>query len=519
MGRTVRKILVIDNEDLVCQTCRSALAGLGYAVFCAGEQEARAAAAKESFALVIVNGILEDMTEIAAFEKMRQANPALAGILVTGHTSAEIVIDAMNKGFSRVCKKPLVARQLIEAVRESLKIIDLREDVTRMKILLPLYTLGQKFIAAKSEQEIYEELADAVTREVNVPVVSVMMFDELVQSLRVVAYRGLRADYVENLQIKPGERIAGKVYQSKLPMVLNKAQQHLSPYRGLLNRKELSAAISLPIISKGRVLGVLNVSETRDGVQFRDADIEMLSIIIDQAMMAVENIRSIREKEESSRIRAQLEQYVSPEVSHMLVEKNHNLTDIGHVRELTVLFADIRNFTLLVQYLEPTLLREFLNSFFDMLASIVYAQQGMLDKFMGDAALAIFGAPVELDNPNVAAVSAAKRIMVAFEKLRMRWEQEEGIFRNVGLGIGLSRGPMFLGNVGSSTRLDYTVIGQDVNIAQRLAAITDSGQILLTDRVNATLDPSCPIQAQKNMLLRGMESEVTVYSLAALLPL
>ncbi len=508
----MRKILVIDNEDLVCHACQSILADQGYEVFCAHEEQACSRADKKSFALVIVNGILGDMTEIAAFETMRRSNPALAGILVTGHASAEMVIDAMNRGFSRVCRKPLAADQLIDAVRETLKIIDLREDMTRMKVLLPLYTLGQKFIAAESEQEVYEELADAVAREANVPSVSVMMFDESAQSLKVVAYRGLVAGYVETLQIKPGEKIAGKVFQSQRPIVLNKAQQHLSPYQELLNRKELSAAISLPIISKGRVLGVLNVSETRDGVQFKDADIEMLSIIVDQAMMALENIRFIGEKEESSRIRAQLEQYVSPEVSRMLVEKNHSLTDVGHVRRLTVLFADIRNFTLLVQYLEPSLLRLFLNSFFDMLASIVYAQQGMLDKFMGDAALAIFGAPVELENPNVAAVSAAQRIMAAFEKLRLSWEQETDIFKNVGLGIGISRGPMFLGNVGSSTRLDYTVIGQDVNIAQRLAAITDSGQILITDRVNATLDTAFTVKARRNMLLRGMESEVVVYS-------
>jgi adenylate cyclase len=342
-----------------------------------------------------------------------------------------------------------------------------------------------------------------------------MMFDEAVNSLKVVAYRGLAADYVEDLQIKPGERIAGKVFQSQQPIVLNKAHQHLSPYHALMNRKELSAAISLPIVSKGRVLGVLNVSETRDGIQFRDADIEMLSIIVGQAMMALENIRSIREKEESSRIRAQLEQYVSPQVSQILVEKNQNLTDVGGVQQLTVLFADIRNFTLLVQYLEPTHLRVFLNSFFDMFASIVYSGQGMLDKFMGDAALAIFGAPVKLDNPNFAAVSAAQHIMAQFEKLRSVWEQENAIFKNVGLGIGISRGPMFLGNVGSSTRLDYTVIGQDVNIAQRLAAITDSGQILITDRVNATLNNAFPVQAENNMLLRGMESEVIVYSLSA----
>jgi adenylate cyclase len=149
-----------------------------------------------------------------------------------------------------------------------------------------------------------------------------------------------------------------------------------------------------------------------------------------------------------------------------------------------------------------------------MFGNIVFSHKGMLDKFMGDAALVIFGAPVKIDNPNGAAVSAACKIMTEFDKLRVLWEKKNKIFANVGLGIGISRGSMFLGNVGSSQRLDYTVIGPDVNIAQRLASETVSGQILITDRVQATLDGRFPISTEKNMTLKGMEAEVTVYSLS-----
>jgi adenylate cyclase len=281
-----------------------------------------------------------------------------------------------------------------------------------------------------------------------------------------------------------------------------------------MKRKELSAAISFPIASKGKVLGVLNVSETKGDMQFSEADIEMLSIIVGQAMMALENIRSRREREENCRIRALLEQYVSPEVSNLLVKSKQNLLDVGGVQQLTVLFADIRNFTLLVQHLDPAQLRVFLNNFFDMFGRIVFSHQGMLDKFMGDAALVIFGAPVQIDSPNITAVSAAYQIMIEFENLRLIWEKKDRVFTKVGLGIGISRGPMFLGNVGSSQRFDYTVIGPDVNIAQRLASVTESGQILITDRVQATLNGRFPVKAEKNMLLKGMEAEVSVYSLS-----
>lgn len=509
----MRKILVVDNEQLIENICRVALSELGCEVFCANEKQALEIVKKDRFDLAIVDGLLEEEGK-GIFATIRQYNPTLPGILITGHESSDMVIDAINIGFSRVCKKPLETQKLIEAVRETLKISDLREDVTRMRILLPLYKLGQRFIAAESEQTIYEELADAVAQEVKVPSISVMMFDDVSHSLKIVAYRGLIPTYVESLQIKPGEQIAGKVFESKQPLVLNKANQHLGPYLKLMKRREIVAAISFPMFSKGKVLGVLNVSDTKENVQFKDADIEMLSVIVGQAMMALENIRSIKEKEENSRIRALLEQYVSPEVSNLLVKKNQDLMNIGRVQPLTVLFADIRNFTLLVQKLDPAHLRLFLNSFFDMFADIVFSYQGMLDKFMGDAALVIFGAPVNIDNPNVSAVNAARNILTEFEKIRLHWEEENKIFGKIGLGIGVSRGPMFIGNVGSSSRLDYTVIGTDVNIAQRLASMTESGQILMTDRVYHSLQDNFPVRIEGSMLLRGMESEVTVYSLS-----
>jgi adenylate cyclase len=148
-------------------------------------------------------------------------------------------------------------------------------------------------------------------------------------------------------------------------------------------------------------------------------------------------------------------------------------------------------------------LRVFLNSFFDMFGNIIFSHQGMLDKFMGDAALVIFGPPVKMDNPNVAAVSAAHRIVAEFEKSRILWEKKNKIFGKVGLGTGISRGPMFLGNVGSSKRLDYAVLGPDVNIAQRLASETDSGQILITDRVHATLSGKFQVRAEKKYVAEG----------------
>lgn len=507
------KILVIDGLGHLCGVCSNLLPELGHEIVCADNGSKAAALAERScFDLVIVNSADNLKDDLNSFDMIRRTTPMVAGILVSGSESLDMVLEAINYGFSRVCKKPLVESALVEAVVETTKIILLREDVTRMKTLLPLYELGQKFIRASTERGVYEDLVEAVSREIGVPSVSIMMFDEVARSLKIVAQRGLDEKFVENLEVRPGEQISGRVFSARKPVILNRDSGRQNPYFDLMERDELSAAISFPIVSRGEVVGVLNISDTKEGISFSEGDIEMLSIITDQAMMALENVRSIREREENSRIRTLLEQYVSPEVFNMLVETNQDLLNVGSVQDLTVLFADIRNFTLLVQHLQPSQMREFLNAFFDIFSSVVFSGQGMLDKFMGDGALVIFGAPVKIANPSVDAVTAALKIMEAFAALRAQWISRAKVFDQVGLGIGISRGPMFLGNVGSSRRLDYTVIGTDVNIAQRLASETESGQILITDRVYECLAGRFESKAERPMSLRGIESPVIVYS-------
>lgn len=507
------KILVIDGANHVCEVCRESLSNLGYTLCCTDSSDQAVQLARANpFDLIIVSVIGRDKSGLNGFKRIKLSNPALASILVTDFSNPDMLIDMINTGFSRVCKNPLDVQELVEAVVDTMNVASLREEVTRIKTLLPLYELGQKFIAAKTEEAVYEELIDAVSREIGVPSVSIMMYDKSSNSLKIVAQRGLDPQLAKNLQIQPGEKISGRVFSSKRPIILNRDSQAENPYTALMKRDELSAAISFPITSRETVVGVINISETKEGIQFSEADIEMVSIITDQAMMALENVRSMKEREENSRVMALLEQYVSPEVSSLLIETHQDLLNIGSVEELTVLFADIRNFTLLVQYIKPPMMREFLNSFFDLFSSIVFAGQGMLDKFMGDGALAIFGAPVKIDSPNSAAVSAASQIMLAFEKLRAQWKTNDAVFEQVGLGIGISRGPVYLGNIGSARRLDYTVIGTDVNIAQRLASETESGQIFITERVYDANTVNFIAKAHEPMLLRGMESPVNVYS-------
>ncbi len=511
-----QKILVVDDEAFIADMSRMALGDIGYEVFCAysGEQAIEMAMVNQ-FDLCIVDAMLPGMTGIETFDIIRQTDPGITGILVSGHANMDMVVTAMNSGLSGVLEKPLDARELVKAVQETLALAALRDENTRLKTILPLYKLGEKFNSASSLQEVYELLLEAVAQQIHVPSLSLMMFVEEDNALHIVASRGMDKEIAANVTVKSGEKIAGWVYKNGEPVILNRPTQEQSPLSQFLEREEITASISFPLIGREKVLGVLNVSQTAKDVVYSQSDIELLSIICGQAVMALENVVYMEEREQNARTKALFEQYVAPEVADILLNSEENIMEIGGVREITVLFADIRNFTLAVQHLSHKEIHLFLTQFFDLFADVAFSWKGTLDKFMGDAALVAFGAPIILDRPSHAAVCTAVELSQGFEQIRRKWLGESDIFKQLGLGIGISQGDIFHGNVGSSRRLDYTLIGTDVNIAQRLAASTESGQVLITDSVYKDVKDNFPIQEVEARKLRGVEQEMKLYSIQA----
>lgn len=513
---TPQKILVIDDEVFIADMSRMVLGNVGHEVLCAhsGEQAVEMAMGSH-FDLAIVDAMLPGMSGIETFDVIRQTDPGIVGILVTGHADLAMVVEAMNRGFSGVLEKPLDPRELIKTVQEALAMAALREENTRLNTILPLYKLGEKFIAATSLQEVYELLLDAIALQIHVPKISLMMFVEEDDCLHVVSSRGMQEKVAAEVTIRSGEKIAGWVYKHGEPVILNKQTQKHSPLAKYLQRDEISASISFPLIGHEKVLGVLNITQTAKEIEYSQADIELLSVICGQAVMALENVASMELREQNARTKALFEQYVAPEVAEILLSSGDNVMEIGGVRDITVLFADIRNFTLAVQHLSHKEIHLFLTQFFDLFSDVAFSWKGTLDKFMGDAALVAFGTPIELDKPSHAAVCTAVELSMGFEKLRNEWLQKADVFKQLGLGIGISRGEVFHGNVGSSRRLDYTVIGTDVNIAQRLASSTASGHILITESVFNNVDDGFPIKKEEPQILRGLEHETQLYSIQA----
>lgn len=162
--------------------------------------------------------------------------------------------------------------------------------------------------------------------------------------------------------------------------------------------------------------------------------------------------------------------YVSPEVVARLVREPRSLALGGELKEVTILFSDIRGFTGLAEGLAPQVLGELLNDYFTSLSRCVFREGGTLDKFIGDAVMVIYNAPLDQPDHAAAAARTALDFLEALAGVNARWAGRLG--RKVGLGVGIHTGPTVVGNFGSDRRFNYTALGEVVNLASRLEGLT-----------------------------------------------
>ena len=215
---------------------------------------------------------------------------------------------------------------------------------------------------------------------------------------------------------------------------------------------------------------------------------------------------------ETKRLRAVKEMfrcYVSPAVVDRLPSDPADLKLGGQRQEVTILFADIRGFTSFSEKLEPEELVDVLNQYLSMAAASILMYEGTLDKFMGDAVMGIFNAPLEQEDHTLRAVRAA----AAMQRAIADYHQSIGQERGLSFGVGLHVGEAVVGNVGMSDRMDYTAIGDTVNLAKRIQENTPGGKILMSEAVYEATKNSINATFYQELKVKGREQPVNTYEL------
>ncbi len=213
-----------------------------------------------------------------------------------------------------------------------------------------------------------------------------------------------------------------------------------------------------------------------------------------------------------------LTRWQSPEVVQQILADASRLR-LGGVRStVTVLFADLSGFTPFSETRPPEAVMDVLNQAFSRLTEIVFRHQGTLDKFIGDCLMAFYGAPLSTGHDALNAVRSALEMQAAFNELKTQWGDGPA---QLGLAIGINTGEAIVGNVGSDRRMEYTVIGDTVNVAARLQDKATAGQILIGGatfaQVAAEVGDLLVCRALKEMALKGREQMLAVHEVVRIM--
>ena len=223
----------------------------------------------------------------------------------------------------------------------------------------------------------------------------------------------------------------------------------------------------------------------------------------------------ILERLKQKKVIKAFKKYVAPEVVDEISKKGEfHITLGGENRDIAVLFVDIRGFTTMSEILEPEQVVEILNNYLELTTKCIFKNKGTLDKFVGDATMAVFNSPFDLDDYVYRAVCAAWDIVQGGIELEGKLLERFG--RSVGFGVGVNCGPAVVGNIGCEFRMDFTAIGDTVNTAARLEANAKKGQVLISDVVYERVKDRILVDDVGAIPLKGKSNEVFVYSVIGL---
>jgi len=220
------------------------------------------------------------------------------------------------------------------------------------------------------------------------------------------------------------------------------------------------------------------------------------------------------EEMEKKRIKSIFQRYVSSQVVEELLTSPDRVVLGGRRREVTILFADIRNFTRMASHMAPEEVVSILNEFFTMTTEVIFKHHGTLDKYIGDSVMAIYGAPIEEENHAEKALAAALEMQEKTELLGKRLVGRGT--ETLRIGIGINTGEAVIGNIGSLQRMEYTAIGDTVNLAARLEEVAKPGQILISENTYVMVEDIVKARLLKPMAIRGKDELIQVYEVLGL---
>lgn len=360
---------------------------------------------------------------------------------------------------------------------------------------------------------------------------SLLLLDQAEGILKFHVAHGTAGVALQSARIELGRGIAGWVAQTGEPLLIPDAyqDQRFDPSYDHHSGFRTRSILTVPLKVKGNVVGVVQVINKIGHDAFVEDDLQLFLAFASQASVALENarlyaqtkamaedLRIALEKErwlaiEKEKMGAYIPKHVVDEISR---HREQRLALGGKTVQVTVLFADIQGFTRLAETMTPQQVVSFLNVYMTDMTTVIEVQGGIIDKFIGDGIMAIFTPMNAEDNYALRAVKAGIQMQRKVAALRRQWSGTRPELASLQVRVGINTGEVVAGNIGSETRMDYTVVGDNVNVASRIESMCRAGEVCMSESTYRYVQSDIQAKRLEPILVKNRVQPVHIYAVS-----
>jgi adenylate cyclase len=378
----------------------------------------------------------------------------------------------------------------------------------REKKLSLLLEVSKELSKQQELDRLLDKVVDFTFQIMNVDRVSILLLDPKTNELvpRISKSRTGDASAAKHVP----QSIARKAVEERVAILSdNAAADERFKGKSILIQSVRSAMCTPLMGSDQKVLGILYVDNLTATHSFADEDLEFLIAFGGLTAVAIENSQLSERIRREALVRSNFERYFSPNIASVIAEQQNAGKLPSQKQPVVIFFSDIRGFTPMSEDMSPDDIATLLTEYFTEMVEIVFEHSGTLDKFMGDAIMALWGAPIVHADDADRAMQCALDQLVVLEKMNAKWKEQGR--PPVAIGIGINFGEVFAGNIGSDRRLEYTVIGDAVNTASRLCSSAGLNEILISEPFYKALKKPPKVEALEPIQVKGKAKKVPVY--------
>jgi adenylate cyclase len=351
------------------------------------------------------------------------------------------------------------------------------ETVAEIKLRL-IQRVGDKLVRIFDPKQLMDEIMSIVIESTGADRGLLCLLDEKNQPVPIATH-GL-----EEQAVRISRTVLKRVTEERSGVLINQAGSTSNIYHSLAEM-QVHSTLCVPLWTGDKIIGLLSLDATRPERTFTQQDLEVLLAIAHQAALGIERGRLSQLVESERQVRSYLSKYLDNRIVERITQRGDGEDPLAPAeRIVTVLFSDIVSFTKMSEGLEPAQVGSFIRDYLTAMTEIIFAHGGTIDKYIGDAVMALFGAPVPADDSASAAIRAALDMRDRVREFKLPGNRKEPLRVRFGINTGL----VVVGNFGSARRTEYTAIGDGVNVASRLQTFARPNEICIDEETYAKTD-------------------------------